>query len=107
MGALRSKVDPRSEEFQANARALGALVADLRAKVERAAQGGDEAAQAKHLARGKLLPRERLRLLLDPGSPFLELSQLAALGIYGDEAPGAGLVTGIGRVSGQECARSE
>ncbi len=103
MGALRSKVDPRSEEFQANARALGALVADLRAKVERAAQGGDEAAQTKHLARGKLLPRERLRLLLDPGSPFLELSQLAALGIYEDEAPGAGIITGIGRVSGQEC----
>jgi len=103
MGALRSKVDPRSEEFQANARALGALVADLRAKVERAAQGGDEAAQTKHLARGKLLPRERLRLLLDPGSPFLELSQLAALGMYEDEAPGAGIITGIGRVSGQEC----
>src|SRR3989454_6898826 len=103
MGALRSKVDPRSEEFQANARALAALVADLRAKVERAAQGGDEAAQAKHLARGKLLPRERLRLLLDPGSPFLELSQLAALGMYEDEAPGAGIITGIGRVSGQEC----
>ena len=103
MGALRSKVDPRSEEFQANARALAALVADLRAKVERAAQGGDEAAQTKHLARGKLLPRERLRLLLDPGSPFLELSQLAALGIYEDEAPGAGIITGIGRVSGQEC----
>ena len=103
MGALRSKVDPRSEEFQANTRALAALVADLRAKVERAAQGGDEAAQTKHLARGKLLPRERLRLLLDPGSPFLELSQLAALGIYEDEAPGAGIITGIGRVSGQEC----
>src|SRR5256712_10120731 len=103
MGALRRKGDPRSEEFQANARALAAVVADLRAKVERAAQGGDEAAQAKHLARGKLLPRERLRLLLDPGSPFLELSQLAALGMYDDEAPGAGIITGIGRVSGREC----
>src|SRR2546422_10643759 len=103
MGALRSKVDPRSEEFQANARALAALVADLRAKVERAAQGGDEGAQAKHLARGKLLPRERLRLLLDPGSPFLELSQLAAFGMYDDEAPAAGIITGVGRVSGREC----
>ena len=103
MPAIKTKLDPSSEEFQANARALGALVADLRAKVERAAQGGDEAAQTKHLARGKLLPRERLRLLLDPGSPFLELSQLAALGIYEDEAPGAGIITGIGRVSGQEC----
>src|SRR5207249_3501191 len=58
---------------------------------------------AKHVARGKLLPRERLRLLLDPGSPFLELSQLAAFGMYQDEAPGAGIITGIGRVSGQEC----
>src|SRR5207302_4604897 len=73
------------------------------AKVERAAQGGDEAARAKHTARGKLLPRERLRLLLDPGSPFLELSQLAAFGMYEDEAPGAGIITGVGRVSGKEC----
>ena len=103
MPAIKTKLNPGSEEFQANARALGALVTDLRAKVERAAQGGEEVARAKHLARGKLLPRERLRLLLDPGSPFLELSQLAALGMYGDEAPGAGLITGIGRVSGQEC----
>src|SRR5438128_5692816 len=102
MPAIKTKLNPSSEEFQANARALGALVADLCAKVERAAQGGEEAARAKHLARGKLLPRERLRLLLDPGTPFLELSQLAALGMYGDEAPGAGLITGIGRVSGQE-----
>ncbi|HEX9192866.1 MAG TPA: methylcrotonoyl-CoA carboxylase, partial [Burkholderiales bacterium] len=69
MAAIRSKLNPGSEEFQANARALGALVADLRAKVERAAQGGEESARSKHLARGKLLPRERLRLLLDPGSP--------------------------------------
>src|SRR5436309_9605640 len=103
MGAIQSKVNPRSEEFQANSRGLGALVADLRTKVERAAQGGEESARSKHLARGKLLPRERLRLLLDPGSPFLELSQLAAFGMYQDEAPGAGIITGIGRVSGQEC----
>src|SRR3989449_11710486 len=103
MPAIKTKLNPGSEEFQANARALAALVADLRAKVERAAQGGDEAAQAKHLARGKMLPRERLRLLLDPGSPFLELSQLAALSMYEDEAPGAGIITGIGRVSSREC----
>ena len=103
MGTIQSKLKPRSEEFQANSRALGALVADLRAKVERAAQGGDEPARAKHTARGKLLPRERLRLLLDPGSPFLELSQLAAFGVYEDEAPGAGIITGVGRVSGKEC----
>ncbi len=103
MPAIKTKLDPRSEEFQANARAMASLVTDLRARVERAAQGGDPGAREKHVARGKLLPRERLRLLLDPGSPFLELSQLAALGLYGDEAPGAGIITGIGRVSGQEC----
>ena len=103
MSAIKSKLNPRSDEFHANARATARLVADLREKVERAAQGGEEAARAKHLARGKLLPRERLRLLLDPGSPFLEFSQLAAFGMYGDEAPGAGLITGVGRVSGREC----
>src|SRR6266513_2594244 len=103
MPVIKSKLNPQSEEFQANARAMAALVTDLRAKVERAAQGGDEPARAKHVARGKLLPRERLRLLLDPGSPFLELSQLAAFGMYQDEAPGAGIITGIGRVSGREC----
>ncbi|HKW36568.1 MAG TPA: carboxyl transferase domain-containing protein [Burkholderiales bacterium] len=103
MTAIKSKLNPQSGEFQANARAMAALVADLRAKVERAAQGGGEAARSKHVARGKLLPRERLRLLLDPGSPLLELSQLAAFGMYDDEAPGAGIITGIGRVSGREC----
>ena len=103
MAAIPSKLDSRSAEFQANVRAMAAKVADLRAVVERIAQGGDEAARARHAARGKLLPRERLRLLLDPGSPFLELSQLAALGMYDDEAPGAGIITGVGRVSGLEC----
>ena len=103
MAAIRSKLNPRSEEFQANSRTMAVQVAELRARVERSAAGGDESARAKHLARGKLLPRERLRLLLDPGSPFLELSQLAALGMYEDEAPGAGIITGVGRVSGEEC----
>ena len=103
MSAIKSKLNPRSDEFQANARAMARLVADLREKVERTALGGDEEARARHAARGKLLPRERLRLLLDPGSPFLELSQLAAFGMYGDEAPGAGIITGVGRVSGREC----
>src|SRR6267378_2610966 len=103
MPVIKSKLNPRSEEFQANARAMAAMVADLRAKVERAAQGGEQSARAKHVDRGKLLPRERLRMLLDPGSPFLELSQLAAFGMYGDEAPGAGIITGVGRVSGREC----
>src|SRR5712691_12103873 len=103
MPAIKSKLNPRSEEFQANTRAMAALAADLREKVERLAPGGDNAARAKHAGRGKLLPRERVRLLLDPGSPFLELSQLAAFGMYDDEAPGAGIITGIGRISGQEC----
>jgi 3-methylcrotonyl-CoA carboxylase beta subunit len=103
MPVIKSELNPRSEEFHANAGAMATLVADLRAMVERAAQGGDESARAKHVARGKLLPRERLRLLLDPGSPFLELSQLAAFGVYEDEAPGAGVITGVGRVSGKEC----
>src|SRR5882762_9422811 len=99
---IKSKLNPRSEEFQANARAMVAMVADLRAKVERAAQGGEQSARAKHVDRGKLLPRERLRMLLDPGSPFLELSQLAAFGMYGDDAPSAGIITGLGRVEGIE-----
>ncbi len=103
MPAIKTRLDVRSEEFQANARAMSQGVADLKARVERAAEGGDAPAREKHVARGKLLPRERLRLLLDPGSPFLELSPLAALGLYGDEAPGAGIITGVGRVSGQEC----
>jgi 3-methylcrotonyl-CoA carboxylase beta subunit len=103
MPVIKSKLNPGSAEFQANAAAMAAIAADLRSKVERAAQGGEEAARAKHVARGKLLPRERLRLLLDPGSPFLELSQLAAFAMYGDEAPGAGIITGVGRVSGREC----
>src|SRR5689334_21786343 len=103
MPAIRSKLSPASKDFQANAAAMAALVADWRAKVERAARGGDEPARAKHTARGKLLPRERLHLLLDPGSPFLELSPLAAFGMYEDEAPGAGIITGVGRISGREC----
>src|SRR3989442_14732857 len=82
---------------------MAALAAALRARVERAARGGDEPARARHVSRGKLLPRERLRLLLDPGSPFLELSQLAAFGMYDDQAPSAGIIPGIGRVSGREC----
>jgi 3-methylcrotonyl-CoA carboxylase beta subunit len=103
MATLKSAVNPRSEEFRANAAAMAALVQDLREKVAKVALGGEEPARAKHVARGKLLPRERVRQLLDPGSPFLELSQLAALDMYDNEAPCAGIVTGIGRVSGQEC----
>ena len=103
MSAIRSALDPRSPEFQRNRAAMQPLVADLQAQVARTALGGGEAARARHRGRGKLLPRERVRLLLDAGSPFLELSQLAAHGLYGDEAPGAGLITGVGRISGREC----
>ena len=100
---LRSNVNLRSDEFSANAVAMGSLVADLREKVANVAQGGGVVARERHVARGKLLPRDRVAALIDPGSPFLELSQLAAFGLYGGDVPAAGIVTGIGRVSGREC----
>ena len=103
MSTLKTDLNARSAEFRVNAGAMSALVADLRAKIDQVAAGGGEAARAKHVARGKLLPRERVRTLLDAGSPFLELSQLAALNMYDNEAPCAGIITGIGRVLGQEC----
>ena len=102
MPILDSRIDPRSDEFRANADALGALVADLKAQLARVGEGGGDRAREKHLGRGKLLPRERIRALLDPGAPFLELSALAAHGMYDDAAPAAGILTGIGRVCGQE-----
>ncbi|AVS63531.1 methylcrotonoyl-CoA carboxylase [Paracidovorax avenae] len=100
---LESRLNPRSADFQANASAMRVLVQDLRDRAAQVALGGSEAARVKHTARGKLLPRDRVRELLDPGSPFLEIAPLAALGMYGDEAPGAGLIAGIGRVSGVDC----
>ena len=103
MAAIDSALDLRSEEFRANRLAMEALVTDLRTRLTAAAQGGGDTARSRHLARGKLLPRQRVEMLLDPGTPFLELSQLAATGLYQDEAPGAGLITGIGRVAGREC----
>jgi len=103
MPIIESKLNPRSDDFRANAAALEALVADLRAKVEQLALGGGQAAREKHTGRGKLLPRERIEKLLDPGTPFLEFSQLAAYGMYNDDAPGAGVITGIGRIAGHEC----
>lgn len=103
MSILGTRVNTRSEAFKTNAERNRALVEDLRARVARIALGGDEAARRKHVARGKLLPRERLERLLDPGAPFLEVSQLAAFGMYGDEVPAAGIITGVGRVAGQEC----
>ncbi|WP_286998781.1 MULTISPECIES: carboxyl transferase domain-containing protein [Comamonas] len=103
MSTLSSQLNPRSADFQANAAAMQTLVDDLRARCAQIAQGGGEAARAKHVARGKLLPRERVQLLLDPGTPFLELAPLAALHMYNNDAPGAGLIAGIGRVSGVDC----
>jgi 3-methylcrotonyl-CoA carboxylase beta subunit len=103
MAILESKLNTTSQEFRASVVAMQALVDDLRTKVAELAQGGGEEARRKHLLRGKLLPRERVQRLLDPGTPFLELSQLAAYGMYDNAAPGAGVVTGVGRVSGREC----
>ncbi|MDX1606050.1 MAG: carboxyl transferase domain-containing protein [Candidatus Competibacterales bacterium] len=103
MSLIHSRIDGRDEEFRRNAEQMAELVADLRDRVAAIKQGGGETARERHLARGKLLPRERIRVLLDPGSPFLELSQLAAHEIYDEAVPAAGLITGIGRVSGREC----
>ena len=100
---IESKLNPREPQFQANAQAMQALVDDLREQMARAALGGGKAARERHLSRGKLLPRDRVDMLLDPGTPFLECSPLAAHGMYGGDAPCAGLITGIGRVSGVEC----
>src|SRR5512144_55246 len=103
MPALESKLDPRNATFATNRDAMAALVADLRAKVAAVELGGGTAARAKHVARGKLLPRDRIRALIDPGSPFLEFSQLAAWELYDDNIASAGIITGIGRVMGREC----
>lgn len=103
MPAITSQLDVRSADFTANADYHRALAQALHQRLARAAEGGGAAARAKHTARGKLLARERIEALLDPGSPFLELNALAAEGMYGDSAPAAGVVTGIGRICGQEC----
>ena len=100
---LISKLNPRADDFKANAAAMQTVVDDLKTTIERIMLGGGEASRQKHLARGKLLPRDRVQMLLDPGTPFLEFSQLAALNMYNDEAPCAGVITGIGRIAGQEC----
>ncbi|NYT37896.1 methylcrotonoyl-CoA carboxylase [Allopusillimonas soli] len=103
MPVIESRINPRSQSYLDNARAMQAQADDLRENLRRTALGGSEAARAKHVARGKLLPRERVERLLDPGTAFLELSPLAAHDVYDNAAPGAGLITGIGRVEGVEC----
>ncbi|HJT87605.1 MAG TPA: carboxyl transferase domain-containing protein [Bryobacteraceae bacterium] len=103
MPVLESQIDVRSDGFRANAAAVQALVDDLRDKANLVRNGGSQNAREKHLARGKLLPRDRVRALLDPGAPFLEIGQLAAFGMYGENIASAGIITGIGRVMGREC----
>ena len=103
MQVLKTSVNPRSADFRANAEAMRTLVDDLRAKVSGAEQGGGTVARDRHVARGKLLPRDRVGQLLDPGTPFLEIGQLAAHGMYDGDAPCAGLIAGIGRIEGSDC----
>ena len=103
MTILTTQINPRSADFVANSAVMNALVADLEAKLAVVAQGGGAAARAKQAARGKLLPRERVDLLLDAGSPFLEVAPMAAYGMYDGAAPSAGIIAGIGRVSGVDC----
>ena len=100
---LGSTVDPGAERFTRNVESHQALVADLKQKLAATHWGGPEKARQRHVDRGKLLPRERVDALVDPSSPFLELSPLAANGLYDDQAPGAGMITGVGRVAGREC----
>jgi Acetyl-CoA carboxylase, carboxyltransferase component (subunits alpha and beta) len=103
MSGLRSAIDRRSADFAENRTAMRGLVERLRADVAMISTGGGEAARARHVGRGKLLPRDRVRLLLDPASPFLEFSQFAGYGMYDEDVPAGGIITGIGRVSGREC----
>ena len=107
MTVLHTQLNPRSADFVANATAMRTVVDDLKAHLEKITVGGatesSRAARAKHVARGKLLPRDRVQMLLDPGTPFLEVAPLAALNIYNNDAPCAGLIVGIGRVSGVDC----
>ncbi len=103
MAALETSVDPKSKEFKANAAQMRALVEELNRRRAEAALGGNEKTRERHIKRGKLLPRERVMRLIDPGSPFLELSPLAANGMYEDAIHGAGILTGVGRIEGREC----
>ncbi|MEJ6008886.1 carboxyl transferase domain-containing protein [Novosphingobium aquae] len=100
---LQTSIDMSSPQAQDRAAHNRALVAELRERVAKAALGGDERSRDRHVGRGKLLPRDRVERLLDPGAPFLEVGQLAANGMYGDEVPGAGIITGVGRISGRQC----
>src|SRR5579863_2129921 len=100
---LHSRADTGGERFARNHAANAALAAELRKKLAEVSRGGPDSSRERHIARGKLLPRDRVDALTDPGSPFLELSPLAADGLYDGDAPAAGVITGVGRVSGREC----
>jgi 3-methylcrotonyl-CoA carboxylase beta subunit len=103
MAVIKSAILPSSAPFKANAQAMGVLVDELKSRLATAALGGDERSRERHKSRGKLLPRERVEGLVDPGTPFLELSPLAAFGMYDGDIHAAGIITGIGRISGHEC----
>jgi len=103
MNVLKTAVKPHSDGYQRNRAAMESLLADLRERVAVISQGGGAKARERHASRGKLLPRDRINALADKGSPFLELSQFAAYEVYGEPIPAAGLITGVGRVAGQEC----
>src|SRR6201997_1000193 len=100
---LHSSIDPSSSDFARNAEAMRGLVLELRDKLNIVAGGGGEASRARHLSRGKMLARQRVDLLLDSGTAFLELSPLAAHGLYGGDVHSASIITGVGRVAGREC----
>ncbi|MEK9647136.1 MAG: carboxyl transferase domain-containing protein, partial [Alphaproteobacteria bacterium] len=103
MPLLTTSANPASSAFRENDAAMRAAIDHLRRETGKAALGGSEAARQRHVGRGKLLVRDRIDALLDPGSPFLEFSPLAARGVYDDDVPAAGIVTGIGRIEGREC----
>ncbi|CDZ77471.1 Methylmalonyl-CoA carboxyltransferase 12S subunit [Legionella massiliensis] len=103
MTKIVSQLNPGSNEFKENQATMQALLDELQNTIQKIAEGGDEKARQRHLKHGKLLPRERLQQLLDPGSPFLELSQLAAYKVYDDQVPAAGIITGIGQIAGTDC----
>ena len=98
MSILKSQINRNAPDYAVNCAAMQALVSDLRALLAQVAEGGGAKAQERHLSRGKLLPRQRIDALLDPGSPFLEIGQLVAHGVYGEDVPAAALIAGIGQV---------
>ena len=100
---IRSSIDTSSPDFARNSEAMRGLVAELHDKLNEAAGGGGEASRARHIGRGKMLARQRIDLLVDPGTAFLELSPLAANGLYGGDVHSASVITGVGRVAGREC----